>query len=232
MNGEAYSLRLLEALLFAASEPLDADTLAERLPPGSDVAALLARLEELYAGRGVNVVRAAGKWAFRTAEDLAPELRRHVDVLRRLSRAATETLAIIAYHQPVTRAEVEELRGVGLSRGTLDILLEAGWVRPRGHRPTPGRPATWVTTEAFLDHFGLESLDDLPGVEELRAAGLLDAGERGMSLGFAWEEEGGAPDAPGADGGPERANQDPPAGEPDPPDREPDPPPPSDEAPG
>jgi segregation and condensation protein B len=176
MSGDARDLRLLEALLFAASEPLDTATLSERLPPGADVGALIARLTDDYAGRGVNLVRVAGKWALRTAEDLAVDLHRHVDVARKLSRAAVETLAIIAYHQPVTRAEIEETRGVGLSRGTLDILLEAGWIRPKGRRRTPGRPITWVTTESFLDNFGLDSLDDLPGIDELRAAGLLDAG--------------------------------------------------------
>ncbi|MFQ5784819.1 MAG: SMC-Scp complex subunit ScpB [Alphaproteobacteria bacterium] len=176
MSEGTNDLRLLEALLFAASGPLDEAALAERLPDGADVAGLLSRLEEDYAGRGVNLVRVAGKWTLRTAEDLSPYLRRHVEVQRKLSRAAVETLAIIAYHQPVTRAEIEEMRGVGISRGTLDILMEAGWIRPKGRRRTPGRPATWVTTDAFLAHFGLDSLDDLPGVGELRAAGLLETG--------------------------------------------------------
>ncbi len=144
--------------------------------------ALLARLGEEYGGRGVNLVRVGGKWALRTAPDLAPYLRRQVEVSRKLSRAAVETLAIIAYHQPVTRAEIEEIRGVSVSRGTLDILLEAGWVRPRGRRRTPGRPATWVTTQGFLEHFGLESLDDLPGVEELKASGLLQSGRTSFGL--------------------------------------------------
>ncbi len=182
MNGDARDLRLLEALLFAASEPLDTASLSQRLPPGTDVAALLARLEDDYAGRGVNLVRVAGKWTLRTAGDLAADLRRHVDVARKLSRAAVETLSIIAYHQPVTRAEIEETRGVGLSRGTLDILLEAGWIRPKGRRKTPGRPVTWVTTESFLTDFSLDTLADLPGVDELRAAGLLDAGQRTLGL--------------------------------------------------
>ena len=182
MNGDARDLRLLEALLFAASEPLDEATLSERLPPEADVGALIARLGDDYASRGVNLVRVAGKWALRTAEDLAADLHRHVDVTRKLSRAAVETLAIIAYHQPITRAEVEALRGVSLSRGTLDILVETGWVRPGRRRRTPGRPATWLTTDTFLNHFSLDSLDDLPGVEELRAAGLLDA--RQGTLGF------------------------------------------------
>ena len=182
MSGDARDLRLLEALLFAASEPLDTATLSERLPPGADIGALIARLTDDYASRGVNLVRVAGKWALRTAEDLAADLHRHVDVTRKLSRAAVETLAIIAYHQPITRAEVEALRGVSLSRGTLDILVETGWVRPGRRRRTPGRPATWLTTDTFLNHFSLDSLDDLPGVEELRAAGLLDA--RQGTLGF------------------------------------------------
>ena len=200
MNGDARDLRLLEALLFAASEPLDEATLGERLPPDADVGTLIARLRDDYAGRGVNLVRVAGKWALRTAEDLAPELHRHVDVARKLSRAAVETLAIIAYHQPVTRAEIEETRGVGLSRGTLDILLEAGWIRPKGRRRTPGRPITWVTTESFLDNFGLDALDDLPGIDELRAAGLLDAGlldARQATLGFPPESEAAAGEADG-----------------------------------
>jgi segregation and condensation protein B len=194
MSDDRRELRLLEALLFAASEPLDSATLAERLPPGADVSELIAQLRDDYADRGVNLVRVAGKWALRTAEDLAADLRRHVDVPRKLSRAAVETLAIVAYHQPVTRAEIEETRGVGLSRGTLDILLEAGWIRPKGRRRTPGRPVTWVTTEAFLDNFGLDSLEDLPGVDELRAAGLLDT--RQPTLGLSPESPDETPPAP------------------------------------
>ena len=182
MSDQQTHFRLMEALLFAAVEPLDEATLSERLPDAADVPALLAQLAEDYADRGVNLVRTAGRWALRTADDLAPYLRKHVDVQRKLSRAAVETLAIIAYHQPITRAEVEALRGVSLSRGTLDILVETGWVRPGRRRRTPGRPATWLTTDTFLDHFSLDSLDDLPGVEELRAAGLLDA--RQGTLGF------------------------------------------------
>ena len=182
MTGPRTALRLIEALLFAAGEPLDEETLADRLPEDADIAALLAELRVEYAERGVNLVRVAGKWALRTAEDLAPYLSRHMEVQRKLSHAAVETLAIIAYHQPVTRAEIEEIRGVGISRGTLDILMEAGWVRPKGRRQTPGRPATWVTTEGFLDQFGLEALDDLPGVGELRAAGLLDAGRTSLTM--------------------------------------------------
>lgn len=174
MTDEARTLRLLEAILFASAEPLDQETLAARLPAGADARALLQTLRAEYAGRGVNLVETGRAWAFRTAPDLAADLRIETTATRRLSRAAVETLAIIAYHQPVTRAEVEEVRGVALSKGTLDILFEAGWIRPKGRRRTPGRPVTWVTTETFLDHFGLESLDELPGVEELKAAGLLD----------------------------------------------------------
>lgn len=171
----AQLLRLLEAVLFAAVEPLTLEAIAARLPKDVDPRPLLAELEALYADRGVNVVRVAGKFMLRTAPDLVDALKIERTVRRKMSRAAIETLAIIAYHQPVTRAEVEEIRGVDLSRGTLDLLMEAGWIQPRGHRETPGRPALWVTTEQFLLHFGLDKLDDLPGVEELKAAGLLDA---------------------------------------------------------
>jgi len=168
-------LRILEALLFAADEPLDHETLMDKLPDGADLDALIARLAERYASRGVNLVAVGNGWAFRTAPDLAPHLTVHRTIKRRLSRAALETLAIISYHQPVTRAEVEDIRGVGLSRGTLDQLLEAGWVKPKGRRRGPGRPLTWVTTDEFLSHFGLDNLTDLPGVDELKAAGLLQS---------------------------------------------------------
>ena len=174
MSGRAQQLRLLEALLFAAGEPLAEAALAERLAEAADIGGLLSELADIYAGRGVNLVRLAGGWTFRTAPDLAAALRVEKPVVRRLSRAAVETLAIIAYHQPVTRAEIEAIRGVALGKGTLDLLLEAGWVRPRGRRESPGRPLLWVTTEGFLAHFGLDSLAELPGVEELRAAGLLE----------------------------------------------------------
>ena len=184
MSPDPQNLRILEALLFAASEPLDEGSMAELLPGDADVGALLAELEALYAARGVNLVRIANRWTMRTAEDLSYLLRRDVEVGRKLSRAAIETLSIIAYHQPVTRAEIEEIRGVATSRGTLDILLEAGWVKPRGRRRTPGRPATWVTTTDFLEHFGLESLDDLPGVSDLRAADLLDSAPLTVGLGL------------------------------------------------
>lgn len=166
--------RTVEALLFAASEPLDEASLAMRLPEGVDVPALLSELVEDYARRGVNLVRVAGKWAFRTVPDLAFLLRRETERERRLSRAAIETLAIIAYHQPVTRAEIEDIRGVSVSKGTLELLLETEWIRPRGRRRSPGRPLTFGTTEAFETHFGLESIKDLPGLEELKAAGMLD----------------------------------------------------------
>jgi len=169
-------LRLLEALLFAAPEPLSEEELTRRLGEEADIAGLLGELSEHYAGRGVNLVRLAGGWTFRTAPDLAPNLRSERAVSRKLSRAAVETLAIVAYHQPVTRAEIEAIRGVALARGTLDRLLEAGWVRPKGRRDSPGRPLTWATTPAFLAHFGLDSLNELPGIDELRAAGLLDIG--------------------------------------------------------
>lgn len=168
-------LRILEALLFAASEPLAEAFLATHLKSEDDVAALLEELKGFYASRGVNLVRVAGKWAFRTAEDLSYLLERHATEQRRLSKAAMETLAIIAYHQPVTRAEIEEIRGVAVSPGTLDVLMEVGWVRLRGRRRAPGRPITYGTTEQFLDHFGLEAIKDLPGLAELKGSGLLDS---------------------------------------------------------
>ena len=171
---ELEHLRLVEAMLFASAEPLDERALAERLPAGMDVAGLLAELQAQYAPRGVNLVRRQGKWAFRTASDLAGQLVIEQTQTRRLSRAAIEVLAIIAYNQPITRAEIEEVRGVALSKGTLDLLFEAGWIRPKGRRRTPGRPLQWATSDAFLDHFGLESLEDLPNLKELKAAGLLD----------------------------------------------------------
>lgn len=174
MSKNSEHLRMVEALLFAAEEPLAAEDIAARLPEDADVAVELETLQKFYSGRGVNLVTVAGRYQFRTAPDLAFLLRRELEETRRLSRAAVETLAIIAYHQPVTRAEVEELRGVGLSKGTLDLLMEAGWVRPTGRRQTPGRPVTYGTTDGFLVHFGLESIEALPGVGELKAAGLLE----------------------------------------------------------
>jgi segregation and condensation protein B len=167
-------LRILEALLFAASEPIAESYLSQHLKSGDDVAALLEELKGFYASRGVNLVKVADKWTFRTAEDLAYLLERHATEQRRLSKAALETLAIIAYHQPVTRAEIEDIRGVAASAGTLDVLMEIGWVRPRGRRRAPGRPITYGTTEEFLVHFGLESIKDLPGLAELKGSGLLE----------------------------------------------------------
>ncbi|MGE5478313.1 MAG: SMC-Scp complex subunit ScpB, partial [Bacteroidales bacterium] len=174
MTVELEQLRLIEAILFATAEPLDERTLAERLPEDVDVGEVLRELQAQYAPRGVNLVRREGKWAFRTAADLAGQLVIEQTQTRRLSRAAIEVLAIIAYNQPITRAEIEEVRGVALSKGTLDLLFEAGWIRPKGRRRTPGRPLQWATSDGFLDHFGLESLEDLPNLKELKAAGLLD----------------------------------------------------------
>jgi segregation and condensation protein B len=168
-------LRLLEALLFASAEPLDQAALAKRMPDGTDIKAALEQLQADYAMRGVNLVRIANKWTFRTAGDLAWLMTRESTETRRLSRAAIEMLAIIAYHQPVTRAEIEEIRGVVTSKGTLDVLLETGWIRPRGRRKTPGRPLTFGTTDTFLSQFSLEALGDLPGLEELKGTGLLDS---------------------------------------------------------
>jgi segregation and condensation protein B len=174
-QSRAEELRILEALLFAAGAPLDVKILAARLPAGIDVHALLQQLQREYAPRGVNLVRIGGKWTLRTATDLAWLLTHESVVTRKLSRAAIETLAIVAYHQPVTRAEVEEIRGVSTSKGTLDVLLETGWIRLRGRRKAPGRPVTYGTSEEFLSHFGLDALGDLPGLDELKGAGLVDA---------------------------------------------------------
>jgi segregation and condensation protein B len=165
--------RELEALLFAATEPLDERTLQTYLNCSEELKADLAALQQDYQKRGVNLVQIAGKWAFRTAPDLAGLLERHKVEPRKLSRAALETLAIIAYHQPVTRAEIEAIRGVATSKGTLDVLMETGWIRPRGRRMTPGRPITYGTSDGFLDHFGLATIGDLPGLSELKGAGLL-----------------------------------------------------------
>jgi segregation and condensation protein B len=167
-------LRMMEALLFAATEPLDEASLSARLPDGADVPVLLEELVGHYTNRGVTLVRVAGKWALRTAPDLHFLLQEHRQQTRKLSRAGLETLAITAYHQPVTRAEIEEVRGVSLSKGTLDLLMELGWVRIRGRRRTPGRPVTYGTTEGFLEHFGFQNIKDLPGIDELRASGLLE----------------------------------------------------------
>jgi len=168
-------LRMVEALLFAASEPVDQKALTTSLPEGADVPGLLAALEQLYEKRGVTLCSVAGKYQFRTASDLAFLLRKEKPEQKRLSRAAIETLAIIAYHQPVTRAEIEDIRGVIMSKGTVDTLMEIGWVKIRGRKRTPGRPVTYGTTEAFLVQFGLESVNHLPGTDELKAAGFLEA---------------------------------------------------------
>ncbi len=168
-------LRRLEAMLFAAPEPLDAKALTRCLDAGDDVNALLLALQTEYQDRGVTLVRVAGRWQFRTSDDLSYLLERQQKEERKLSKAALETLAIVAYHQPVTRAEIEEIRGVSTSPGTLDVLMETGWIRPRGRRRAPGRPLTYGTTEDFLVHFGLDSIKDLPGLSDLKAAGLLDA---------------------------------------------------------
>jgi segregation and condensation protein B len=172
----AEALRLLEALLFAAGEPLDEATLAKALPEGVNVKESLEQLQAEYATRGVNLVRISKKWTFRTAGDLSWLLTKETVENRKLSRAAIETLAIIAYHQPVTRAEIEEIRGVQTAAGTLDVLLKTAWIRPRGRRKAPGRPITYGTTESFLSHFGLEEVGDLPGLDELKGAGLLEGG--------------------------------------------------------
>jgi len=179
--------RMVEAVLFASETPLSVDDIAGRLPEGADVEYHIETLTVEYAQKGVNLVMLAGKYMFRTAEDLSFLLRREVDELRKLSRAGVETLAIISYHQPVTRAEIEEVRGVTISKGTLDVLMEAGWVRMLGRRKTPGRPVTYGTTEEFLVHFGIETIKDLPGLQELKAAGLLD------SVDMALNKMGGMP---------------------------------------
>jgi segregation and condensation protein B len=173
MNPE--HLRIVEALLFAASEPLSEEALARSLPQSAELRPLLDKLQQIYVRRGVNLVQVNGKWQFRTAADLAFLLRKEQPEQRRLSRAAIETLAIVAYHQPVTRAEIEDIRGVVVSKGTIDALMEVGWVKIRGRKRTPGRPVTYGTTDAFLVQFGLESVSHLPGMDELKAAGFLDA---------------------------------------------------------
>ncbi|MEO1091199.1 MAG: SMC-Scp complex subunit ScpB [Pseudomonadota bacterium] len=167
--------RIVEALLFASAEPLSEAEIQAHLPMAVPVGPVLRDLRTDYAGRGVQIEEQSGRWAVRTAPDVAPFLERLQERSKSLSAAALETLAIIAYRQPVTRAEIEQIRGVSVSRGTLDLLVDAGWVRPRGRKPVPGRPVTWVTTPAFLDHFDLASLDDLPRLEELTGAGLFDA---------------------------------------------------------
>ena len=169
-----HALKVLEALIFASAEPVPKKVLEDKMPDGVDLESLLEELKIQYANRGVNLVRRGKGWAFRTDPLIAQSLMVNRTVNRKLSRAAVETLAICAYHQPITRAEIEEIRGVSLSKGIMDVLFEAGWIRPRGRRRTPGRPVTWGTTERFLDHFAMESIDDLPGMDELKAAGLID----------------------------------------------------------
>lgn len=168
-------MRLLEAVIFASGEPVTFEVLARQLPEGTDIGAMLAEIQLHYQPRGVNLVEIDGQWSFRTAADISPHMKITRQPRRKLPRAAAEVLAIIAYHQPVTRADIESIRGVDTSRGTLDILLELGWVRPGKRRDTPGRPLTWHTTSEFLNHFNLETLKDLPGLDELKAAGMLDA---------------------------------------------------------
>ena len=174
MEEDRENLRLLEAILFAATEPVSEIYLANKLPTEADFSSLIEILIADYEGRGIQLMRIAGKYSFRTAPDLTNSLEVEVIVPKKLSRAAMETLAIIAYHQPITRSEIEEIRGVSLSRGTLDLLLEIGWIRPIGKRRSPGRPTTWGTSAEFLNHFNLNNVTDLPGIEELKATGLLD----------------------------------------------------------
>jgi len=170
----AEAVRIAEALVFAAEKPIEESDIAKRLPEGVKVGPVMAQLRSFYEGRGVNLVRVGRKWTFRTATDLGWLLSREMEQQKKLSRAALETLAIISYHQPVTRAEIEEIRGVAISKGTLDVLIETSWVRLRGRRKSPGRPVTYGTTDDFLLHFGLEQITDLPGLDELKGAGLFD----------------------------------------------------------
>lgn len=167
-------LKILEAMLFAAKEPLSVAMIHERLPEGTDLHPLIGKLKEQYEGRGIALVEMDGRFAFRTSEEVSEFLTLEREVEKKLTKAALETLAIVAYHQPLTRAEIENIRGVATHKGTLDTLIEAGWVKPGRRRETPGRPLTWVTTHEFLDHFALESIMDLPGIDDLKASGLLD----------------------------------------------------------
>lgn len=194
MTDHSDSLRIVEAVLFAAEEALTLDTIARHLPDGAPVKAIIGDLAAQYEARGVNLVERGGRYLFQTAADLSHILRREDVQQRKLSRAAIETLAIIAYHEPVTRAQIEEIRGVSMSKGTLDVLMELGWVRPAGRREAPGRPLLYATTNGFLVHFGLSSRRDLPGLGELKAAGLLDPIEEAISA--AREED----DAAGEEG--------------------------------
>lgn len=183
--------RMVEAILFGSTDPVSLSEIVSRLPVGCDPAEALVTLRRRYEGRGVNLVRVGDAYAFRTAPDLGHLMHKEVQETRKLSRAAIETLAIVAYHQPVTRAEIEEIRGVAVSRGTVDQLMELGWIRLGRRRMTPGRPVTFVVTESFLDHFGLESARDLPGLKELRAAGLLD--NRPLPGAMQDDDDGGDP---------------------------------------
>lgn len=171
---QTQQLKVLEAMLFASADPLPTAAMYERLTNEADLALLLGELKSMYEGRGIELNEVGGLWAFRTSPEVADALKVEKEVERKLSRAALETLAILAYHQPITRAEVENIRGVATNKGTLDMLMEMGWIKPGRRRETPGRPLTWVTTHAFLDHFGLEAITDLPGLEDLKASGLLD----------------------------------------------------------
>lgn len=190
LHSHAEQCRLVEALLFASAEAVPMTSLRERLPEDADLGAILADLEALYTGRGINLVRRGDAWAFRTAPDLVSALTMQVDQPRKLGRAAIETLAIIAYHQPATRGEIETIRGVAVSRGVIDTLMELGWIKPGRRRESPGRPVTWMTTPLFLDHFGLTGINDLPGLDELRATGLLDARPAVVALADQWAERG------------------------------------------
>ncbi|WP_347268082.1 SMC-Scp complex subunit ScpB [Paracoccus sp. (in: a-proteobacteria)] len=200
--------RMVEAVLFASAAPMGLREIAARLPRGCDAAEALRQLRARYEGRGVQLLRIGDAWAFRTAGDLGWLMQESVVETRRLSRAATETLAIIAYHQPVTRAEIEEIRGVAVNRGTLDQLIEMEWVRIGRRRQTPGRPATFVVTETFLDHFGLENARDLPGLAELRAAGLLASRPSGEDMAPALFREEEAGDRDALDDGPDTMAED------------------------
>ncbi|MEH6404996.1 MAG: SMC-Scp complex subunit ScpB [Sneathiella sp.] len=181
-------IRMVEALLFAAKEPLDELMIASRLPEDANILEIFKHLQTFYEHKGFNLVRVAGKWAFMTASDLSWLMQEEVDTARKLSRAALETLAIIAYHQPITRTEIEGIRGVSLSRGIMDVLFEAGWIQPKGRRRSPGRPVTYGVTEEFLIHFGLDDAADLPGIDEMKAAGLLSMEPLGLFDGLDNEE--------------------------------------------
>ncbi|MBE7637684.1 SMC-Scp complex subunit ScpB [Sneathiella sp. P13V-1] len=184
-------MRMVEALLFAAKEPLDIQSIAARVPEDAELPEILEQIQKTYQHKGFNLTQVAGKWLFMTAPDLSWLLQEEKETSRKLSRAALETLAIVAYHQPITRTEIEEIRGVGLSRGVMDVLFEAGWIRPRGRRRTPGKPVTYGTTEEFLIHFGLDDVRDLPGFDEMKASGLLNTEPTGLFDTF--EEDAATP---------------------------------------